>query len=129
VPNAAGSSAAVRLVQQQQPHLGQSSSDSRLKKRGLDQDSGGGSGTDSAEMIVDVVSSGGPETQTQQQTAAVAESTNSKIARIVSSDSLLSSAISSPDAQIQNLGKHGLQLILGHPPTTDINPPPPQQNF
>lgn len=82
VPNAAGSSAAVRLVQQQQPHLGQSSSDSRLKKRGLDQDSGGGSGTDSAEMIVDVVSSGGPETQTQQQTAAVAESTNSKIARI-----------------------------------------------
>jgi hypothetical protein len=77
----------MRILAHQKSLLGQSSSDSRLKKRGLDQhDSGGsGSGTDSVEMI-DVVS-GGPEQFQQQQPGAE----SSKMARIVSSSNLLPS--------------------------------------
>lgn len=85
---------AVRMLAQQQKQLGQSSSDSRLKKRGLEQDNSGGSGSgaDSVEMI-DVVS-GGPDQQPGAE--------SSKMARIVSSTNLLSGGDSNHHRQEPN---------------------------
>nr|CAD2171514.1 unnamed protein product [Meloidogyne enterolobii] len=82
-----GRSSVPSLIQQhfskQQSNISQlvtsSSSDSRLKKRGLDQDSGScGSGTDSLEMIYDVSNGGNGGEQQQQQHGAE----SSKMARI-----------------------------------------------